>query len=126
MVEYLDPVRLARVVASAAVWLWVVAAWPGGRVKRDRVEDQLHLQDRADNFFEQTYDPEQDPNPAPVNQYLHDRLSGRRTASARRPKRASTPPEETCSRRWSTHHRRRRPSQETEKTPDRAPRTSRD
>jgi hypothetical protein len=81
----------------------VVAPWPGGRVKRDRAQDQLHLQDRADKFFEQTYDPEQDPNPAPVNQCLHDRLSRRRTASARRPKRASTPPEETCSRQRCTH-----------------------
>ena len=43
----------------------VVAAWPGGRVKGDRAQDQLHLQDLADKFFEQTYDPEQDPNPAP-------------------------------------------------------------
>ena len=48
--------------------------WPGGRVKRDRAQDQLHLQDLAANFFEQTSDPEQDPNPAPVNQYLHARL----------------------------------------------------
>ena len=63
--ENSNAVRLARVVAGAAVWLRVVAAWPGGRVKRDRAQDQLHLQDLADNFFEQTYDPER-PKPRPA------------------------------------------------------------